>query len=451
MKIKLIFLLIILSALILGGYLYFQRSKGQKSGKNLPAWSVCTDCNVVFVSFDDLRASRVGVLGYSKNTTPAIDSLAQKSFVFTNAITVAPWTLPSHMSMFTGVYPSHHRVLNKFTLLPGDKQEISNLKKLSPNLQTLAQMFRANGYSTGGFTGSAGVNHQFGFDQGFDVYTDDKDFAGFEETIPKALNWIKANKDKKMFVFLHGYGIHGEYVPPDGYDKRFVDFPYKGTLDGSVKEHLQLVDEGLSRGQVFLTSDDVRFLTALYDEKIQRADNKFGQFLKEYSDLGLMDKTIFVLLSDHGEELYEHGRVDHGHSLYDELVKIPLIIKVPGLESKVVIDNQARTIDLAPTILELAGIKTDEIKQQFDGESLTPMMRGDNQTLDSFLETDYRYANFLRGIRAADGWKLIVDKETYLKELYNLKTDPQEKKNLINESKDQAKKFYQKLQPFIGQ
>lgn len=406
----------------------------------------CANCNIVLVSFDTLRAANVGIYDYERNTTPTIDEFAKKGFVFTNAISVTSWTLPSHMSWFTGVYPSQHKILNKFTIA----EEISNLKSLSPNLVTLAQVLKKNGYRTGGFTGGAGVHNQFGFDQGFKVYTDDKDFGGFEDSVPKALAWIRQRKDEKLFVFLHGYDIHGQYVPEGGYDQRFVDFDYKGVLTGSKEEQKELREEGLARGQIFLAKEDIGFLTALYDEKVQRADAQFAHFVEEYKKLGLMDKTIFILTSDHGEELYEHGRIDHGHSLHDELIKVPLIITFPGITEPTKIAGQVRSIDLMPTILDLVEAdQSAQVRHQLTGMSLKGLMKGEKRNLDAFAETDYRYDTFQRAFRTYNKWKFILNLETGLEELYNLRSDSLEKRNVADDNPNKRLELEQKLQKHL--
>lgn len=397
--------------------------------------SPCNDCNIVFVSFDTLRADHVHALGYPRQTTPTIDALASKGFVFTNAVSVAPWTLPSTMSWFTGVYPSAHKVVNKFVINRNGNEEIANLKKLSPEIMTVAEAFKSQGYRTGGFTGGAGVERQFGFNQGFETYTDDLNFGGLKDSIPQALKWIGEHKREKLFVFLHGYDIHGQYVPVGGYDRRFVDFDYKGGLTGSKEEQKELREEGLSRGKISLTSGDVRFLTALYDEKIQRADSEFAKFIQTYTAMGLTDKTIFVITSDHGEELYEHGQIDHGHSLYDELVRVPLFIILPNQKSSMYIHDQVRSIDLMPTLFGLTTIDVGpEIRQQMQGTSLVPLMEGIKQTRDIFLETEYRYAVKLRGVRTWDKWKLVYNMETKKQELYNVNIDQNEQINEVHQN-----------------
>jgi len=150
----------------------------------------------------------------------------------------------------------------------------------------------------------------------------------------------------------------------------------------------------------------------------------------------LMDKTIFILTSDHGEELYEHGRIDHGHSLYDELIYIPLIITVPGASKSIPINAQVRSIDLMPTIFDLIDLPVSgTLKDQFSGVSLVPLMKGENFFLDAFSETDYRYSVFLRSLRTADGWKFIMNQKTQGKEFYQLHEDPLEKSNISGEKK----------------
>ncbi len=420
-KLLLFFLLVVFSA----GFIFYIRQK--KAFKI----NSCRDCNIVFVSFDTLRADHTGFMGYKKNTTPNLDSLAKKSFVFANTVSTSSWTLPATMSWFTGVYPSTHTVLNKYTI-PTKEEEVETLpvSVLPETIKTLAEMLKDSGYRTGGFTGGASLNRQFGFNRGFDAYFDDTNFGGFEESIPKALAWIQSNKKEKLFVFLHGYDIHGQYVPKKGYDKRFVDFNYKGNLTGLTEEQKLLREEGLSKGMIYLDKDDVRFLTALYDEKIQRADALFKEFLTEYETFGLMEKTIFIITSDHGEELYEHGRIDHGHSLYEELIKVPLLIKLPGNIAKK-IAAQVRGIDLMPTILRLVGApQNTSYNGQMVGVNLMPFMEGKEKKLDAFSETDYRYTTNLRSLRTFDGWKFITNLNTKVRELFFLRTDAKEQKNL---------------------
>lgn len=407
----------------------------------------CSDCNIVFVSFDALQAAHTHSFGYPKDITPTIDSMADSGYKFTNAISTASWTVPASMTWFTGMYPSQHKVTNKFSKYTKDEKILSNLKKLSPNVVTLAEVLKQNGYTTAGFTGDAGVNGIFGFNQGFDTYFDNTTpFSGMEVSSPKALEWLKQNKDKKFFLFLHGYDFHGQYEPAEGFDYRYVDFDYKGFYNGSRMQQGALREEGLEKGAISLTDEDVRFWRAIYDEKINRADTKFAQFLTEYEKLGLMDKTIFILTSDHGTEFYEHKKFDHGATLYDELIHIPLIIKLPNQYEGKVISNQVSSIDIMPTILGLAGIRLDDkIKSQMMGANLTMLMEGKGVKKDVYFETDYRHYTYKRGIRTTDGWKYIYTMEDGKEELYNLNTDPTELENLATKEPRVVYELKQKL------
>lgn len=424
------------------------RTRQTSGHQSIPA---CDDCNIVFVSFDPLRAANVHWLGYPRNTTPTLDRLAERGFTFTNNISVAPWTLPSTMSLLTGVYPSQHRVLNRITVLPSGKEIDTVLQKVSPDKQTLAQVLRSYGWQTGGFTGGAALDHTFGFDSGFETYTDSANFGGFSQSVPGALSWIRLHRDEKFFVFLQGYSAHGQYVPPGGYDRRFVDFDYKGSLTGSAAEQRDLREEGVTRGHIFLTPDDVRFLVALYDEKVQRADGELKKFFDAYASLGVKHKTIFIVTSSHGEELYEHGNIDHGHSLYDELLRVPLFIIMPDMKQGVRINSQVRSIDLMPTILDLLGIpKTGAIWKQLQGQSLRGAMeRKTTNGLNVYPETDYRFAVSLRALQTADGWKLIKDYKNNTQELYHLTVDPKEKNNLINKEPERKAALSRQFDRYI--
>ncbi len=405
------------------------------------------DHNIIFVSFDALQAAHVGCLGYPRDVTPAIDSVAKGGFSFTRAYSVASWTVPASMTWFTGVYPSEHRMTNKFAEYSQRVRKIAKLNELSPDLITLADILKRNGYATAGFTGNAGVSGGFGYQQGFDVYFYDKgNFGGFQRTVPRALDWLRENKHKKFFLFLHGYDVHGQYMPDPGLDYRFVDKDYDKRFTGSPLEQEILREEGLEKGQLTLRDEDVRFWRAVYDEKIQRADARFKHFLAEFDKLGLGDRTLFVLTSDHGTELYEHRRFDHGFTLYNELLNVPLIIKLPGQTEGKKIANRISSIDVMPTILDLLDVSVSEkAKKQLRGTSLVSAMQGTNARRDIFAETDYRAYTYKRAIITPDGWKLIYTLENDARELYDLKADVGEMKNLAASELQRTEMLREKL------
>jgi arylsulfatase A-like enzyme len=428
----------------------FGQAAEKKTRKQVPQVEIplkYKDYNVIFVSFDALQAAHVHSLGYPKDVTPTIDAMAKNGFSFTNNISSASWTVPASMTWFTGVYPSEHRLTNKFSVFNPPNNVLSNLKKLSPEIVTLAEILQQNGYATGGFTGNAGVNGFFGYDQGFDTYFYEKGkFGSMAVSAPKALEWLQQNKGKKFFMFLHGYDIHGQGIPEGGFDYRFVDKDYDRKYTGSPAEQEALREEGLEKGAVSLRDEDVKFWRAIYDEKIQRTDARFKKFLEEYEKLGLMDKTIFVLTSDHGTEFYEHKRFDHGFSLYDELIHVPLVIKLPKQKGGKVIRDQVSSVDVMPTILDLLDVRVPEnARKQLRGTSLTPALNGRKVEKDVFFETDYRLYTFKRGIQTADGWKLIYTMENKGRELYNTKNDPGETKNLVDREPKRAYELEQRL------
>lgn len=388
--------------------------------------------NIIFVSFDALQSGHVGCLGYGRDVTPVLDRFAAKSFSFAQTSSVSSWTVPASMTWFTGVYPSEHRMTNKFAVWNLDEQKLANLRELSPELLTLADILKANGYVTGGFTGNAGVSGGFGYEQGFDVYYYPKNtFGKMEGSIPRAIDWLKKNKDKKFFLFLHGYDVHGQSTPTDGFDFRFVDKDYDMKFTGTALEQEVLREEGLDQGQLTLRDGDVRFWRAIYDEKIQRTDARFGEFLNEIQKLDLIDKTLFVLTSDHGTEFYEHRRFDHGFTLYEELIHVPLFIRLPGQSVGKTISDRVSSIDVMPTILDLLGVELPpEAKYQLRGKSLAAALRGERIRRDVFAETNYREYTYKRSITTPDGWKLIFTLENETRELYDLNSDPGEQQNL---------------------
>lgn len=388
--------------------------------------------NLIIVSIDGLQAKHLNEYGYSLNTTPNLDEFLNQSTLFTKTVSPSSWTVPTHMSIFTSMYPSEHKVVNKFTDfdLKTQKGVIANLKKLSPNTITLAQILKNNGYATGGFTGDAGVGPQFGFNQGFDTYFETETFGGLEGSVPKAIEWLAKNKNKPFFLFLHGYDVHGQHEPTGGFDYRYVTKPYTGVYTGSKIEQGKLREEALANGSLKLSEEDVSFWRAIYDEKINRTDTEFKKFMNQIKDMNVLDNTVIIVMSDHGTELYEHKSIDHGATLYSELVNVLFAIHQPGQKVGQKVDQLVSTLDILPTALKMLNIK-NPVPNQTKGIDLTPSFNGNNISHDVYSETDYRLYTFKRSLQTVDGWKLILTLDSSKKELYNLNTDPNEQLNLI--------------------
>jgi arylsulfatase A-like enzyme len=225
-----------------------------------------------------------------------------------------------------------------------------------------------------------------------------------------------------------------------------VDRNYDRRFTGAEQEQEQLREEGLDKGQLTLRDEDVRFWRAIYDEKINRTDAAFARFLREFDKLGLANTTLLVLTSDHGTEFYEHRRFDHGFTLYNEQLRVPLILRMPGQTAGRLIEDRVSSIDVMPTILDLLDVDVAEPgRKQLRGTSLVSVFRGDPATRDVFAETDYRQYTYKRAIVTPDGWKLIYTLENKSRELYNLVNDPAEARDLAATDAKRADDLEQRL------
>ena len=388
------------------------------------------DYNLILIAPEPLGANHVSSYGYAAKTTPNLDAFAKSAFQFNNAVSAASWSLPSFMSWFTSLYPSRHKVTNKYSTFSEEKQVLANLTELSPGVATLAQVLRENGYRTAGFTGNASLSREYGFALGFEEYFDGQRFGGFDLTMPKALDWLAAHQNEKVFLFVQGYDVHGQYPLARQYLPQFLSPEYHGPFKGSEEEYWDLRTRNIEKGKISITEEDMRLWRAVYDAKIYAADQRLGAFLRKLQETGLLEKSIVIISSGSGNEYGEHGRIDHGFSLYEELVHVPLWMRIPGQHGQV--SDLVRTIDIMPTVFDLLAVPLDtEVRKQMQGVSLTPLLAGEHLDLAGISETDYLLHTFKRSIRTGDGWKLIVTLDTEERELFNLKDDPGEQKNLI--------------------
>ncbi len=413
---------------------------------------LCKDCNVVVIAMDALQAKHVTHLGHKVATTPNLDRLAQGGFSFRQAISPSSWTVPTYLSVFSSMYPSVHGMTNRYVTFTKDSKEQADFKKRKPEILTMAQTFKAAGYKTGGFTGDAGVSAVLGYDKGFEIYTDETQFGGLENSGKKAVEWLDKVGKQKFFMFLHGYDSHGQFDLPKDYNSRFEKAKSKGKYSGTKEEQAGIREAGLQGKPVKLSKAEVDFWRTWYDGKIADADERVGNFLRELEKRQLKEKTIVIVFSDHGTEFYEHGRFDHGHSLYDELVHVPWIISIPGQKGGKLIPQQVTTMDMLPTLLDISGVKAIEgLEKQMQGKSVRPLF--DDAKLpgrDVFIETDYRNYTHKRGLRTADGWKYIQTLENGKEELFNLRSDPGEQKNLAASNKSKLAQLKDTLNKHVA-
>ncbi len=405
--------------------------------------------NVIVISLDALRFDRTG-LGGSK-LTPNLDEFQKEAVAFTKASSAAPWTVPSHMAIFTGRWPTHHGVVNKLKPGPDGKELV--FMKLADEIPTFPDVLATKGWKDVAFTGGAGVSAKFGYNRGaYEVYLDDKTFAGFDYSGPPAMEWLTAHPTDHFFMFFHGYDAHGQHPLVDRTPREAVP-GYTGTMDGSIEEQAKLREEGLAaivnpgdppKGTI--SAEDTAFLIAVYDAKVQEADARVGTFLAKVKELGLLDKSIIVVMADHGEEFMEHGYVDHGATLCDHQLHVPLMIRFPKGEGARVVETPVRTIDIFPTVFDALGV---DAPPDVDGKSLIPLLQGEKVDLPIHAESDYRLFVHLRSTRVDDK-KLILDLGDGQKNLYDLTADPQETKDLAAEDARAAYELEQDVRGWMG-
>lgn len=400
--------------------------------------------NLILIAVEPLGARHVSSYGYSRRTTPNLDAFAADAILFENAVSPSSWSLPAFMSWFTSLYPSQHRLTNKYSEYDDARQVLARLPELSPDAVTLTQVLRRNGYRTAAFTGGASLAGAFGFNLGFEQYHDGKDFEGFNSLMPQALSWMAEKRNEKFFVFLQGYDVHGRFPFDKAALRKFLGADYRGPFTGIADEYWNLRNRSIGEGDFSMAEEDVRFWKAVYDAKIFSFDERFGGFVHQLEALGLLEKSIIIVSAGSGNEHFEHGRIDHGFSLYEELVHVPLIIRIPHQHGR--IEPLVRTIDIMPTIVDLLALDVEPgVRRQMQGVSLVPLLEGEQLSLDGIAETDYLLHTFKRSIRTSDGWKLIVTLDTEERELFLLDEDPEERKNLVQEQGRRAYEMEQQL------
>lgn len=379
---------------------------------------------IILISLDTLRADHLGCYGYHRNTSPSIDAFSRESVVFENAAVQSPWTLPSHMSIMTSLYPSFHGVVKKSSRLPD-------------NRVTLAQLLRKGGYQTAAFTDGGNVGSVFGFNRGFDLYEDE--WIGIAETVPKAKEWLDENGSKPFFLFIHCYDIHSPYNPPPPYNGLFHDFIYTGNLVPSTPTLLSTANK--KKDELNITDEDIRHFIALYDGGIRYTDEQIGDLLSYLRSLRLYDKSLIIITSDHGEEFMEHGAFSHWQLYYRPNLHVPLIMHIPGYPKKEIRINQlVQSIDLLPTILDIAELPAYPAAQ---GTSLLPLVTQQENFFTTLLGKILNRQEKAATIAIAenhtrtpdwsvmnDGYQMISINNFFEVKLFNLETDPLAQKDI---------------------
>ena len=357
--------------------------------------------NILLITLDTTRADHIGAYGYARARTPRIDRLAREGVMFERAITAAPITLPSHVSLLTGLYPFTHGVRNNGNF------------SLPAALPTLATALHDNGYQTAAFVSAFVLDRRYGLDRGFDRYDDD---VGLERrgdrTVEAAARWLDGRTaGRPFFVWLHLYDPHDPYDPPERFRAAFADRPYDGEI--------AFVDE----------------VIATLLDRLERS--------------GTLWSTIVTVVGDHGESLGDHFEITHAMFVYESTLRVPMILWSPGrVPSGQRIARPVRTIDLAPTLLDLAGRPSIA---GAEGRSLVPTIRGNGAPPQSMYGETYfplLYMNWapLRTIQD-ERWKYI---DAPTPELYDLSRDPGERTNVANREPARAAALGQALRALTG-
>ncbi|OPZ16429.1 MAG: Arylsulfatase [candidate division BRC1 bacterium ADurb.BinA364] len=405
--------------------------------------------NILLISLDTLRASHLGMFGYERDTSPRLDDFAAEAALFARAYSPSSWTCPSHASVLTGVYPPAHQIE-------------STTARLADGWPTLARLLKLAGYSTKAIVSGPMVDSAHGFDQGFDdfddrTYVEHTDFGSIasepdaekqkkmrEEILlysvraadvvrKEAERWLLEQAAEPWFLFLHFWDIHADYIPPPPYDEAF-DSGYQGPITGRIKS--EAVHAGMA-------PRDLQRFVALYDGEIGWTDYQVGRLLDSMREWGLESRTLVAMFSDHGEEFFEHGTKGHAHNLHDTLIHVPLLFRWPERwPGGARFDTPVSLVDLAPTLLDAARVPVPEWMQ---GRSLTGALSGKADLPVKTLFGDL----FFRGNEQhylLDGYiKLINDNKTRTQAIYNLLSDPEERRNLAAQMPDLARLHLQRL------
>jgi len=374
--------------------------------------------HVIVISIDTLRADHLGCYGYGRPTSPHLDALARESVLFERAYSNSNSTAPAHMTLMTGVLPPVHGVRHREARGP------------SGSLPLLAELFGRAGYATTAFADGGFVTAAFGFARGFERF--ESRLQRFDEKVDEVVAWLPDRPERPQLLFVHTYGVHAPYLPLPEHD-RFTDPAYDGPLAGRVRELNALASDGSRAADLEQLMDvfwekrgrfderDVAQLVDLYDGCIHEVDAGLGRLLDALRERGWLEDAWLVVLADHGEAFREHGTFEH-RQLHQEELHVPLIVRPPGgLESPVRVADVVSLVDVAPTLLALAGLEPPPALQ---GAALLPLRAPGDRPVHATSNDDER----MRALIAGSG-KLIVRRGGE-RQHFDLAADPGERVDL---------------------
>ncbi len=381
---------------------------GEGTGPFEPGAAPPRRSNIILIVIDTLRADHLGAYGYARKTSPNIDALAAQSLVYERAISPAPWTTPAIGALLTSLYPT--------TLGIDDRQS-----SLAEEHLLLSEVLQRRGWATGAVISHHFCSSRWNFDQGFDAF-DESNVQGHRAVTSPAvtdrgLEFITAREGEPFFLWLHYFDPHVAYVEHEGHT-----FPDEGAYRGPIASGQDF--KTLLAIKPSITTADLGELRRLYDSDIAFTDHAVGRLLEGLKTRGLYDDAVVILTADHGEEFFERGGLGHAKTVHQELIHVPLMIKLPGVEPRR-ITEPVSLVDIYPTILEFLD---EPVPDGLAGRSILP------EALDTaggrhpvFSET--RRGNDMRAVIDGDV-KLLVNRRTGRSEFYRLDSDPAERHDL---------------------
>ena len=401
--------------------------------------------NIVLITIDALRPDHLGCYGYERNTSPNIDKIAEKGITFENAISPSTWTLPSMISLFTSTYPINHGVTGGKI----ENGQVNNYQVFSGKLITLAEILQESGYTTFGVASNWYLNENLGFARGFDY------FKCLPALPAPSVNEVvfswenKINKSDNYFLWLHYIDPHFPYSSRSPWIDNFINARDKMNLQGMstldlMEDHYQLTknnQEAVKHAIKRLNKN----LLAHYDSEINYVDSYVGELIQKFK----LDKNTFIIVTaDHGEAFFEHGVLGHTYNLYQETIKIPLIVKLPFSTKKEIDRKHVNLIDIYPSILQTVNIAQPEhiIGKSFLSKKdpllwLRKIFTGENESNYNFSEV----GNFKTKAIITSQWKYIYNYENEVEQLYNLKNDPLELNNLAQKETKRCNNLKEQL------
>ncbi len=400
---------------------------------------------ILIILMDAVRPDHLSCYGYERTTTPNIDELAGEGILFENAVSQAPWTLPSLATILSSTFPSQH----------GASRVAGKNVPMKSKAQTFVELLAANGYKTCAMSTARLFVPQLGLAKGFgESYIIGREPHILEkvaalELSRAAIDWLSKHRKDKCFLFIHHYDTHYPYKAEEPCVQKFnpdYEGPYRLRFGDSSMRILKFVRIGRFSEAVKLSDADVEQIKTLYDCEIVRTDKAIGMLIDSLGTWGCLDRSMIFISADHGEEFLERGSLDHGQSVYDESIRVPLVLSCPSLfPTSKHISTQVGLIDIAPTILHAVGI---DVPQTYEGTDLIPIVR-DNVELRSdelrpcglprtcLVSESLAHRPEKKALRLPP-WKLIYDPFFGAKALYNLESDPGEIHNFIKVHPDIA-------------